>query len=457
MDERAFNTHPDDDEEEEDGSGAGRGGEAWSENEENDPATPRAGKLDHAGDYFSNQLAPARPSTGPLTPKRSFLVRSRTDLGPTSSRPPDRDPSPGLAVAYPPRSRSRTDLPLTRDAPEALHAEVVLEPDTDLESLHGEQGSDWGEDEANFEWLDNENAPEAENGDGRPAKQTSPTKRIGGRIKQVVIRSNSVAHGPGGSESRKLRKNLVFPRRAPPPPPPDTPSAPPPPFLSPDLQNQPLPPRPGDLVFPTARINRPSVPTRGWTEGQMSASFGELSIPSHRERKESPRPLPSPLMVVPLRGDGPSSSGNDRLDARNSHMSMQSSAYSFYDLDSPGPSTPRATTPTAHAPGYVAPQQQSQNHGSLGVPRGRYAKVSISQLEREREARERSASEPGRRPSPDEELISPEGFVSKGIEARGQGDLPRSAWYFMRAAEGGNATGRMYWGECHVQTPCEHR
>jgi hypothetical protein len=42
---------------------------------------------------------------------------------------------------------------------------------------------------------------------------------------------------------------------------------------------------------------------------------------------------------------------------------------------------------------------------------------------------------------------TPETFISKGIEARGKGDLPKSAWFFMKAAQGGSSTGRMCYGE----------
>ncbi len=130
-----------------------------------------------------------------------------------------------------------------------------------------------------------------------------------------------------------------------------------------------------------------------------------------------------------------------------SHMSMQSAAYSFYDLDSPGASTPRATTPTARTFNLHG---QNENRQIEEAPQGRYAKVSVSKLEREREARERSASEPRGRRSMEEEPYSPEGFLAKGIEERGKGDFPRSAWYFMKAAEGGSATGRMYWGAFNI-------
>ena len=40
-----------------------------------------------------------------------------------------------------------------------------------------------------------------------------------------------------------------------------------------------------------------------------------------------------------------------------------------------------------------------------------------------------------------EEGQGPDYFVAKGIEFRGKGDLPKSAWYFMKAAEAGSSNG----------------
>lgn len=290
----------------------------------------------------------------------------------------------------------------------------------DLESIYGEQGSDWGEDEANFEWVDNDHAPIATNGDG---KNISPSKRLGKTLKSAV----SIGHGDG----RKLRKNLVFPRRAPPPPPADTPSAPP--THSPRMTNATFPRHtPNDLPMPPS-MQRPGLSQR-WTDGSRAPTdlYAGPSKPT--------RPVPSPLMV-PMRGDdGPRSAGMVANGTKGSHMSMQSAAYSFYDIDSPGATTPRATTPTARTP--TLQQDQAFAHG-------RYAKVSVSRLEKEREARERSASDPPRRETPDVDM-TPEGLLAKGIELRGLGDLPRSAWFFMKAAERGSCTGRMYWGELPV-------
>jgi hypothetical protein len=116
-------------------------------------------------------------------------------------------------------------------------------------------------------------------------------------------------------------------------------------------------------------------------------------------------------------------------------MSLQSVAYSIYDLDGdPEAATSRAMTPSGTERLF---------------PKGKYTKVSASQLAREVDGSYANDD----RESTDEwttasdGVLSPDEFVNRGFEARGQGDLPKSVWYFMQAAEGGSATGRMYWGE----------
>ena len=395
-----------------------------SHNEE-EVNTPRAERFQQSQDYFTNPPSPTQS-----TPQKGFKVTSRQVTNEPSTE--------SIASAY------KATMLQTRPAPPPQIAETVSMDD--LESLHGEQGSEWGEDEAEFEWLDSD-APEAFNG-VQEDKHTSPTKKLGGKIKQVVGRSNSLRQSTS-NEPRKLRKNLVFPRRAPPPPPVDVEPAPPPPHLSPNPaispnpsispnpQSRPFPSRHEDSVFSTSRNPRPPAPSRGWTETSAKTFNGNnLFIPTNRENRHQPTPRP---VMVPMKTEPLSSSMAKSGSQSISHMSMQSAAYSFYDLDSPGPSTPRAATPTGG----------SVQRFDTEVPSGRYAKVSVSRLERE--ARERSLSDPhGRsssRQSVEEEPVSPEGLLAKGIEERGKGDYPKSAWYFMRAAESGSATGRMYWGK----------
>jgi len=394
------------------------------------PSTPRAVQHDQS-DYFSQQVS-AGPSTGPahaqaqggpLTPKRSFFVASRQG----SPAAPVNEARSGNNPYH--RSPVKPPTHLQREGPEPHQREEAIRPD-DLESVHGEQGSEWGEDEQNFEWLDTDTA-EAQNGDGRHLK-SSPSQRLGARMKAAVVTA-----GEGG---KKLRKPLVFPRRAAPPPPKDT--APAPPTHSPRVQDGSLL-RSGDLAYPAPSMRggggegRPGM-ARAWTDVPSASSSTETLSVNTRNQRPSPAPLMVPTMVPLRSGDGPSfaSATMDRSGPKGSHTSMQSAAYSFYDIDSPGPSTPRASTPTAST---RAPVEQV-------FPQGKYHKVPISRLEREREERERSISEPNRTAS-DIDSMPPEVLVAKGIEARGLGDLPKSAWLFMKAAERGSATGRMYWGE----------
>jgi hypothetical protein len=89
----------------------------------------------------------------------------------------------------------------------------------------------------------------------------------------------------------------------------------------------------------------------------------------------------------------------------------------------------------------------------LAFPKGRYTKVKASALELDVDQRTRKISE---RSTGSGSTIgagtikTPEEFVAAGIEARGKGDLAKSAWYFMRATEGGSLTGKMYYGQSLV-------
>jgi len=372
------------------------------------PTTPRARPADLGPPIQSPTNS--RLASGNITPKRSFVVTSRQPVSPTSPRSVQTHfqlrPVPG-------RSQLDTE-PIPHDVP--LPAQpVATNPNADWTSIHGEQGSDWGEDEAQFEWLDTSNAPEALNGTSNGWMTMSPSKRLL-RLKAAVKPSLSVGHGEG----KKLRKQLVFPRRAAPPPPVEDP----PPTRSLSINKppeSPLRPRRPEIISQTVpgRHLAPPPLTSRWSDGPSS----------HTPPPTDPGRL-SPLMV-PLEGDDSLSPKPKNL-SRNSQMSFQSMAYSFYDIQ--GDADP-PSTPTAH---------------QIGFPHGKYLKVSVSSLEKE-EMRERSMSDPQLRRgdiSPDLRIHgrTAEGLVNAGIEARGKGDLPKAVWYFMKAAEGGSVTGRMYWG-----------
>ncbi|ORY34279.1 hypothetical protein BCR39DRAFT_517414 [Naematelia encephala] len=433
------------------------------------PTTPRATKTHE--EYFDLESPTTTPSktssSSQLTPKRSFRVASREPI----------------------KTRPRA---LSRPEP-ASRAPVPIQPnhdllDSDLRSVHGEQGSEWGEDEANFEWLDTNDAPEAVNGHGRDS--LSPSKRLS-KIKASVP-------GLGTSEGRKLKKPLVFARRAPPPPSESGPSTSK--AISHPQNLQPRSPRTNNEGSRAQMINYIEGPRspRTDTEGPRSARTGYQGPRSPRinynEGFRSPRTnlneefrteyndglksartkhdehLPAPGLRPPsLRSSSdpmhapvprrnlslaarPAAQGSDRqapiaflplkdstssaMNRRNSKMSMQSVAYSFYDLDPESPSTPRAGTPS----------------GELLFPRGKYVKVPLSRLEHDARERTFSAPEPPRpTPKPQHSALivgdrNADDLVSAGVEARGKGDLPKAAWYFMKAAEMGSATGRMYYG-----------
>lgn len=367
-----------------------------------------------------------------MTPKRSFVVASRAAPAPTS---PTNQYSPvrlhqqaqPLIFELPkPQSRSRT----LSNAEKPQHTPVPLSSlDAELASIHGEQGSEWGEDEANFEWIDTGvDAPEALNGmtENATGVHLSPTKGLG-KFKAVV---------PGfNHEGRKLRKQLVFARRAPPPPALDAlgagPSSAPPARVPPP--NILVPSQSNNLHPPAFR----PLPTRHSSDPISEASF-------HHPQPRRPVPLrPASPTMIPLKT---SSSQNLTVKKDLSRNSQLSFAYSFYDLDPSNPSTPRATTPS----------------GEMMFPKGQYVKVSASSLGTEAD-REKSMSVPMSATT----IVSRDGaetprlswertaedFVTAGIEARGKGDLPKSAYNFKQAAERGSVTGRMYWGElsllCH--------
>ncbi|WVF66187.1 hypothetical protein IAT40_000927 [Kwoniella sp. CBS 6097] len=395
-------------------------------------------------------------SHGALTPKRSFSVTSRRP--PPDSKPPlptsqfylqqqqqqqqqqqRQQPSFQLG-AIPNRNRGRSASDAHAREVSAVHHPEPTEIADDLASMHGEQGSDWGDDESQFEWLDTEGAPEAVNGTEGQKGGLSPSKRLS-KLKAVM------SGGHQGEEKRKLRKPLIIHRRAPPPPAHTAAALPQSELTSParrhDMLPQPssfttmpqprptgLPQRAGTLRGQSPADRRPPMVNRMTDEPRQSSPQHDVFAPPQAPFAHAGgRSAPAPLMV-PLKGESDSaSSPMARPDTRNSHISFQSVAYSFYDLDGDhaSPTTPKA-------------------EGDLAFPHGKYVKVSASTLDRERELRERTSSDSSRGSGFVDGGRTPSDFVHAGIEARGKGDLAKSAWYFMKAAEGGSATGRMYWG-----------
>ncbi|KAK4686867.1 uncharacterized protein P7C73_g3257, partial [Tremellales sp. Uapishka_1] len=378
------------------------------------PSTPKASRTQ----YFN----PTSPSLPPVqsTPTRSFQVTSRgppvieststsrgatvSDLNPiVSHREFNLKPIPSIKI------RGKI-APIPRAAPVSLQPETSR-LDADLESIYGEQGSEWGEDEGTFEWLDNHAVPEAVNGNG--AGLVSPSKRFS-KLKAAVT-----SGGQGGEGGvKRLRKQLVFPRRAPPPPPPPPADG---------VHNVPISP-PARM----ARLPKSSKEESVLRVHNSQPQVGEVYRPRYAEptsplKASFQQPVAQTYLLaptmVPMKG-----ADADTAPRTAKELAHQSVAYSFYDLDGSeaSPSTPK---------------------GELLFPNGKYTKVSASSLDSRSEDgrdRERSISEPtsARKVKPQ----TAEDFLRLGIEARGRNDLAKSAWYFLKAAECGSPTGRMYRG-----------
>lgn len=273
-----------------------------------------------------------------------------------------------------------------------------------MASLHGEQGSEWGEDDYQHEWLDKDGMPTA----------------------------SSSGEGPR-SGRRKLRKLVVIPRRAAPPPPPPGLRASPPGPASAGL------PSGRNADYPSAGPPTASASSSRYTQADSPQSqYSALPPPDSRPRF----PSASPVMIPMHDGDGPSRPSHDP------HMSMQSMSFSIYDIGQD--SSSRSSTPTA----------------SSSTPRGTHTKVPASRLEHADHSSPSSSdrtdaastgprTEGQTRPPPQdtrvrtvsEEPKTPEDMVRRGLEARALGDLAKSAYYFMRAADMGSMAGRLYWGK----------
>jgi hypothetical protein len=178
----------------------------------------------------------------------------------------------------------------------------------------------------------------------------------------------------------------------------------------------------------------PSLVAAGGQNNQVPAPNPPTRKPPPPPMQLVPRPTQLAPNMVPLKGDSATPTKRNLL--RNSQMSFQSVAYSLYDLDG--------------LEGDLAsplPGQGIENDLAL---KGRYTQIKASALESDMDQRTRKISE---RSTGSGSTIgaanvkTPEEFVAAGIEARGKGDLAKSAWYFMRATELGSLTGKMYYGK----------
>ncbi|KIR30098.1 hypothetical protein I309_00966 [Cryptococcus deuterogattii LA55] len=362
-----------------------------------------------------------KPTTSVL-PIRSLSLSSHPSITPSSAR--GISPTPFKLGPVPPRrtkSQSKAEA-LTREAPEPLHPKET-EVNTDWASVHGEEGSEWGKDESQFEWLDTRGIPQAINGieDGGGTKVLGPSRRLS-KLKATMSRQQ--ADGVQG----KLKKPIIIPKRAPPPPPN---SAPAPPIVRRSSRKIPRTPPIQDIRRMNRQASDSSIPLRPAHPPYRQWSDTGISSQSNPTSPQIPSSAYLTPRMVPVKNDTPPSASLGLSSVgRFSHMSSQS-GYSFYDLE--GDSSPST----------------SKAESDFAFPRGKYTKISTSALEEKKERRKRVMPEPIiKTPGTPVSVIgrTASDLVCMGIEARGKGELPKSAYYFMKAAEAGNSTGRIYWG-----------
>ncbi|ADV24902.1 hypothetical protein I315_02295 [Cryptococcus gattii Ru294] len=362
-----------------------------------------------------------KPMTSVL-PIRSLSLSSHPSITPSTAR--GTSPTPFKLGPVPPRrtkSQSKAEA-LTREAPVPLHPKKT-EINTDWASVHGEEGSEWGKDESQFEWLDTRGIPQAINGieDGGGTKVLGPSRRLS-KLKATMSRQQA-----DGVQS-KLKKPIIIPKRAPPPPPN---SAPAPPIVRRSSRKIPRTPPIQDIRRMNRQASDSSIPLRPAHPPYRQWSDTGISSQSNPTSPQIPSSAYLTPRMVPVKNDNFSSVSLGLPSVgRFSQMSSQS-GYSFYDLE--GDSSPST----------------SKAESEFAFPRGKYTKVSASALEEKKERRKRVMPEPIiKTPGTPVSVIgrTASDLVCMGIEARGKGELPKSAYYFMKAAEAGNSTGKIYWG-----------
>lgn len=324
----------------------------------------------------------------------------------------------------------------------------------DAASVHGEQGSDWGDDENGSEWLDADHPSDPSNNvavthavatsfstakgrgsrlrvtitqpttasgslspvpsEGSKESDDSPTTPIATAPDHSFLRTpqltlnNSPSQASLTSTSTKKKRPIVIPRRAAPPPPPgaseklDIPltrsRSPRSPRGIPTSPGPPVPPQP--RAFTPEEIPPVVVTDASPGPGGDSASIG-LGRPNGRQAN---------LISVYELGDASSSSDTLRggryakvalpVDERPRGKKM-GSPVSMSDMSSD------------------APRRQPRRHASTAV----------------------LSSRSSRRGSSEEDLD----LVSQAKRYRDKGDLPKAAWLFMKAAEQGSATGLIHY------------
>lgn len=332
-------------------------------------------------------------SNAPFTLK-DVPVRSARSLSVSTSATTTTVPTAARSCSAPSPAE-----PHGHDAP-GRYPEEATAPD--WASVHGEQGSDWGDDEAGFEWLDTDEPTADVNG-----RQPSRLRAAIAQPMLTVKRSVSVRSGRG-------------PRS------PLTPKA--------DLPNSDEPARPTERRrskkhHPIVIPRRPAPPPPPGAGYVAQVEQSRSRSPAYREdmgpiRTVAPADDLPPVVIIdatpPRRVDQPNNANSSSSPTRQS----LASSYSYYALDSPRNS---------------------------GIPTGRYQKITLdSPRTKSPESMSPRRSDETHRPlSPLSSLTAPmppDELVATALERREAGDLPRSAFLFMKAAGEGSVEGRIYYG-----------
>ncbi|CAK9779375.1 hypothetical protein CC85DRAFT_313925 [Cutaneotrichosporon oleaginosum] len=450
-------------------------------------------------------------SEGPFA-LRAVPVRTARSTSVSSSPTESLAYSATRALSEPaPFSSSPRDAasPVAHLAISPRYPETAVAPD--WASVHGEQGSDWGDDENDFEWLDSSDAPHADTiSDQQQQSGQRRLARLSRRLSAVGVRAaNSAASLVSGSASGS--SSSAGPSRssdndhAGAPPAADSSSsgtegasAPAPerrrtkkrrPYVIPRRPAPPPPPGGGITVIPVevTRSRSPGKPRVGGAADRNSPSpnaAADVTLNNvhddHRTNMSSTsnlggaeeQPLPPVVIITatpPRQGPAMLSVKDAKASTMSKSVSHQS-AYSFYELgDSPSRTPDRNASPGTFPRGKFArvPLHELNGTSPSGSPEARPRLDSEIKYPRRPSADDALFTTPGRHGlrSPDSsatqsrpaqynrvptlgeaDMMSPEELVSAGLQRREAGDKPKSAWFFMKAAELGSVTGQIHWG-----------
>ena len=373
------------------------------------------------------------PGDGQETPKKSFVVRSRPTIpiepmAPLSASRTPVLPAPdagsvttegGYAVQHIGGSRSLAETHgqvsklVQGVAPDAHAGTITTHLPTrqsmsgeDWESIHGEQGSEWGDDPVDTEGEAGFNA-----GSGSPLNP--PASHLGEEQRPTAwLVSNPSAQSAQTSGSRRPKRNIVIPRRAAPPPPPGpgTPQHVPEAVLASSAS-----------IAPSRMTRRPSTETAASIASVGSGSSGGSSSrqalqprwPNETETNQNsvfdPARLPEGLNDIKGKGKG--------VAGRQTHLAVHT--------DHPG----HAARPGSASSGDASYMDGHQHSRSTALP--------LPDMR----------ANGSKTPSMDSLRAGGDTLLAKGLDARSKGDLAKAAWCYRQSADAGNSTGRMYWGE----------